>query len=162
MKIRNGFVSNSSSSSFMCDVCFEEISGMDLGLEEAQMYECNNGHIFCECHVEEMDTDMASVKKFCLEETDADEDEKIEILAMDDDELMELAENYDYFDNDREEYPSSNCPICTFKHPRIWDTQKYFLKKLGLTETDLMDELKKQFKNYDEFEEFIKETKDED
>lgn len=30
MKIRNGFVSNSSSSSFTCDVCVETISGMDI------------------------------------------------------------------------------------------------------------------------------------
>ena len=50
MKIRNGFVSNSSSSSFICDVCGHDEAGYDLGLEDAEMYECQNGHIFCESH----------------------------------------------------------------------------------------------------------------
>ena len=51
MKIRKGFVSNSSSSSFVCDVCHENISGMDLCYEEAEMFECENGHTVCEEHI---------------------------------------------------------------------------------------------------------------
>jgi hypothetical protein len=51
MKIRTGFVSNSSSSSFICNVCGENVSGYDMMLSEAEMYECGNGHIFCEGHV---------------------------------------------------------------------------------------------------------------
>lgn len=50
MKIRKGFVSNSSSSSFVCDVCNHNISGWDLSLYEAGMYQCINGHTFCEDH----------------------------------------------------------------------------------------------------------------
>lgn len=38
MKIRRGFVSNSSSSSFICDVCGRDKTG----------YECENGHYFCQ------------------------------------------------------------------------------------------------------------------
>lgn len=51
MKIRSGFVSNSSTSSFVCDVCGEEVSGMDLGISDAGMYSCENGHTFCESHM---------------------------------------------------------------------------------------------------------------
>lgn len=51
MKIRKGFVSNSSSSSFICDVCGETAEGWDLCLSEAEMCECENGHIFCEDHL---------------------------------------------------------------------------------------------------------------
>lgn len=51
MKYRKGFVTNSSSSSFICDVCGATESGMDMGLEEANMYECVNGHVFCESHL---------------------------------------------------------------------------------------------------------------
>ena len=50
MKIRLGFVSNSSSSSYICDVCGEERSGYDFGLREAEMYSCMNDHTFCEEH----------------------------------------------------------------------------------------------------------------
>ena len=53
MKIRSGFVSNSSSSSFICDVCGHDESGYDLGLSEAYMCECGRGHIICESHIQE-------------------------------------------------------------------------------------------------------------
>ena len=43
MKIRNGFVSNSSSSSFICEVCGQDASGYDMSLSDAEMYECING-----------------------------------------------------------------------------------------------------------------------
>ena len=47
MKKRKGFVSNSSSSSFVCDVCGNDVSGMDMCLDEAEMAECKNGHTVC-------------------------------------------------------------------------------------------------------------------
>jgi len=49
MKIRNGFVSNSSSSSFTCCECGNTESGWDLGLQEAGMFQCEKcGRNFCE------------------------------------------------------------------------------------------------------------------
>lgn len=53
MKIRTGFVSNSSSSSYTCDVCGDTQGGMDMCLTEAQMHQCINGHIFCDTHMKE-------------------------------------------------------------------------------------------------------------
>jgi len=50
MKIRKGFVSNSSSTSFVCDVCAESVGGWDMGLEEADMFTCENSHTFCRDH----------------------------------------------------------------------------------------------------------------
>lgn len=44
MKRRMGFVSNSSSSSFICGVCNGIESGMDLDLSDVEMFECVNGH----------------------------------------------------------------------------------------------------------------------
>lgn len=46
MKRRVGFVSNSSSSSFICDVSGEVVAGWDVGLNEAEMKQCENGHTF--------------------------------------------------------------------------------------------------------------------
>lgn len=48
MKIRLGFVSNSSSSSFICDVTGRDYTEYEASLEDAQMYECENGHYFDE------------------------------------------------------------------------------------------------------------------
>jgi len=45
-------VSNSSSSSFICDICGHEASGWDMCLSEAYMVECVNGHVFCEDHLD--------------------------------------------------------------------------------------------------------------
>ena len=47
MKIRQGFVSNSSSSSFICDMCGYNVEGRDLSVEDADFYYCENGHEIC-------------------------------------------------------------------------------------------------------------------
>lgn len=49
MKIRQGFVSNSSSSSFICDICGMTEAGSDCeSMSDYGLVECNNGHTFCE------------------------------------------------------------------------------------------------------------------
>jgi len=48
MKIRTSFVSNSSSSSFICDISGEKYTGRDAELEDAEMFECKHWHIFCD------------------------------------------------------------------------------------------------------------------
>lgn len=51
MKVRTGFVSNSSSSSFICDFCGREDSGFDMCIDDAEMFECEHGHTFCESEI---------------------------------------------------------------------------------------------------------------
>ena len=50
MKVRHGFVSNSSSSSFICVVCGDDYSGWDASLSDAEMFDCVNGHTVCLRH----------------------------------------------------------------------------------------------------------------
>ena len=89
MKVRKGFVSNSSSSSFICDVCGNDYSGMDASLEDAMMYECSNGHTFCEDHLEKFlktlsFNDIKSlVSSFMNEELkDCKKDRRAELIGM--------------------------------------------------------------------------------
>ncbi len=51
MKIRNGFVSNSSSSSFVCDFCGRTEDGYDICLQDIGMKKCKAGHIFCDYEI---------------------------------------------------------------------------------------------------------------
>jgi hypothetical protein len=51
IKIRNSFVSNSSSSSFICEICNHTESGWDASVEDIGFVRCENDHTFCEEHL---------------------------------------------------------------------------------------------------------------
>lgn len=51
MKIRKGFVSNSSGSSFICAICNHSEYVHDMALTEAGFAQCENEHVFCEEHL---------------------------------------------------------------------------------------------------------------
>ena len=71
MKYRSDFVTNSSSSSYICEICKREDSGYNLGLSDLGFVECVNGHIFCEEHLinketnEDEDFDSWSIPSEC-------------------------------------------------------------------------------------------------
>lgn len=58
MKLRNGFVSNSSSSSFICNFCGDIESGYDSSITDFDMSICEHGHTFCNHHAIEMGCDF--------------------------------------------------------------------------------------------------------
>jgi len=50
MKTRSGFVSNSSTSSFTCDMCGRNEMEMNRSLSDIDAMTCENGHEFCAKH----------------------------------------------------------------------------------------------------------------
>jgi len=114
MKIRNGFVSNSSSSSFICEICGESTEGRDLSLNEADMFSCVNGHTMCQKH---------AVKDLtCKNKTEDDDDEDYEF------DLYEIDE--------------ACCPICNYQEISYDDARKYLYKKFGVEENVVFSEIK--------------------
>jgi len=126
MKIRKGFVSNSSSSSFVCDVTGGIECGWDMSAEEAGMYECENGHTFYEDYL----VNKEEYDKFC--END----------------------NIDSYDL-RYELPSKFCPICTMTNIRKNDVLKYLLKSSNTTMKKVVKEIKEEYSSFDELIEDI-------
>lgn len=129
MKARKGFVSNSSSSSFICDVCGEQSSGWDMTYQDAEMVCCKNGHEFCEVHL------IGGNKTL---------------------ERLEDEDREDYDEEWRYELPIEYCPICQMEVVTDSDMVKYLLKSLGKTSKDAKKDIRDQFKTFDDLMNYIK------
>lgn len=140
MKFRKDFVTNSSSSSFICEICGRTESGYDMSASEADMYECVNGHTFC------MDEALEVGKQELLKELEEyidnslTEEEIQEINECETDiEIMYLARrNFDMY-----EVPECMCPICQFIEYSQRDMARYLLKKYGISRDKVFEEVKK-------------------
>lgn len=120
MKIRSGFVSNSSTSSFICEICGRTEAGMDLCISEADMSRCERQHLFCNCHQPDLSD--------------------------------ELEDDYDLCYN----IPEEKCPICQFEELSSSDAIRFLMKKAGLTSSDVLNDIKRRFDSYEEFENYLK------
>ena len=136
MKTRLGFVSNSSSSSFICDITGVVESGMDMSLEDAGMVECINGHTFSE---DFLLGSFEDVEKQWQKDNNVDEE---------DEEDEEDGEDDDYYSEAREGVPEKFCPICQLQKMTKDDMLKYLLKKAHLIEQDVIAEVAASFKSY--------------
>lgn len=134
MKLRMGFVSNSSSSSFICDITGNVESGMDLSLEDAGMVECVNGHTFGE------DFLLGTLDDIVEELGKEPRDYELDAYAL------------------RFEIPEKYCPICQLQKMTKDDMLKYLLKKTHLIEADVISEVAETFKSYKELKEHLKQN----
>jgi len=125
MHIRLGFVSNSSSSSFTCDVCGRTEAGFDMCLDEAEMYECVAGHLFCTDHMPEMSSE----------------------------DIVWLNKHVGNVGNS--DIPSRLCPVCTFKVGVPKELLAYVLKGSGVTERALLTHLEERFADYASFKDYV-------
>lgn len=143
MKIRSGFVSNSSSSSFICNICGYSYAGYD-GEYDVEHFTCVNKHKICEdC----FDSITKIIKKMELNEIleiiDVDlNDEELETIDKEEFLLSHLAKEF---------YISSTfCPICHLEDIPDEFLLKFLLKKNNISREDLCQEIRCKYHNLDE------------
>jgi len=166
MKIRRGFVSNSSSSSYTCLVCGDNESGYDMSLYEAEMMSCSCGHVYhisCGKHglvtsinhpqflemiraYREENKEWKEVQERCqrIEEicTSHLVTETGDIDIGDTEELQEL---FDYIQDElRGEYPRKFCPICTYQSLSDEDALEYLMTAYDLKRETILKAIKSE------------------
>lgn len=148
MKFRTDYVTNSSSSSYVCEICGRTVSGWDMGLSECEMMECVNGHVFCCDEALEKPTKKEMIKMIIENEWNKERwDSQIrghrdfseeELTIMDEDDLFEkfCSDGYNY------DVPECMCPICQFIEYSEYDLSAYLLKEYGVSRDEVFAEVK--------------------
>jgi hypothetical protein len=148
MKIREGFVSNSSSSSFVCMVTGRTEAGYDLSMRDVEMYCCENGHYFDESYLLPKPVNTPAVEY--NEEEDGEESIFGDGGVEDDEDIDESDDDY------RSECPANRCPICTLTHITDSDLLKYIMKSRAFNRKGIEDTMRLQFKDHKTFTEALK------
>ncbi len=150
-KYRQGFVSNSSSSSFVCDVCGYRISGWDMSLSEAEMVECENGHELCEEHLLKplKEQGQMILKRLCEGEK-ISQNELNDFIKENHIDIDHLTfEDFNFISNElgygdfRCHIPECLCPLCNFEELSDSDTMLYLQKEYNIPENEVFEEIKK-------------------
>jgi len=168
MKIRNGYVSNSSSSSFICEISGRVEAEYDLSIEDAGMYECTNGHTFDEDYVlefDEKDIIIESLKEkiirfedyirtsddpdYYLERIKSVKEDIVKLESSEDNDIVD--EYHDELSEIRYELPAKYCPICQMEHVTDKDLISYLLKEFNKDRETLQKDIKLKFSDYSEF-----------
>ena len=146
-KFRKSFVTNSSSSSFICEICGRVESGWDMGLSEAEMMECENGHTFCVDESLDIPDKKELVKMILENEWNREYIGSGQYKYMSETELEEYEEEdlFDKFCSDGGYYevPECVCPICQFLEYSEYDLSAYLLKEYGIPREEVFEEVKK-------------------
>jgi len=167
MKIRKGFVSNSSSSSFVCDVSGTALAGYDGEYEEGTCSaEC--GHEFLEEYLlppteKTRDLSLEGKRKDLLELFSHDKIKTKLIKHADSNLIDELFDDNDeeiseLYNEDNNEVPKSRCPLCQFTEINKGDLAAYLMKKyVGDKDIEpILKEIKEKFGDYSSFHKYLK------
>ncbi len=152
MKFRTDYVTNSSSSSYVCEICGRTESGWDMSLRDCEMMECVNGHTFCCEEALPFPSKKEMIKTILENEWNKKYEygwrsgERLEKIYTED-ELLEMEDETIFFDFYSEEgyynVPECMCPICQFIEYSEYDLSAYLLKEYGVSREEVFAEVKK-------------------
>lgn len=173
MKFRKDFVTNSSSSSYICEICGNNESAWDASLSELGFRDCEHGHIYCESHAMNPTVDefINNVKayynndKYMSEEDKANEISKVtEILSQYNGSLTidKISEDVFDFENNFDEQLSCQCPICSMSNITDEDIMAYLLIKDNSTKEDIINEIKLKLFDYDTMRKYLDGSKEDE
>jgi len=149
MKIRTGFVSNSSSSSFVCDVCGHAEEIRDSDFSYASIIHCENGHVICRDEL----IDWKEETIYSDEYGDCVEEKYCPICQF------EVSGKYDiqrYFlktTNITEDEVFESIKKINKRRKKLYPNEyvNYIYSKTGIIEGELLAKLKEEFGTYDNF-----------
>ena len=173
MKYRKSFVTNSSSSSYVCDFCGEVESGWDMCLSDAHMVQCVNGHTMCEHHcVDDFDllekcktyikNEIIKQQNYIKEQPsrsscymsidDMLTEEEINELGYE--ALLEYSDNFDL--SFRYSFPEELCVFCNLEDVPNDTVVRLLLKDNNITKSQLAALIKKRFDNNKNLQEYLR------
>lgn len=180
MKIRTGFVSNSSSSSYICEIC-----GSVMEDDNDDMVTCERQHTFCVYHLKHALFSKEIVSAYVARSESLPDDSKQELIrlirAVDLSTFNQLRESlYSESDNPtlhqidvllddlgynverwnlREDLPPEYCPICNLEVITDSDLINYFTASTRMSRNDVIAAVKRRFKDYETFQNYLIENK---
>ena len=152
MKFRLDYVTNSSSSSYVCEICGRSECGMNIGLSDCEMYECINGHVFCCDEALEMPSKKEMIKyilenEYNVKSTYNWRDSRYYSTTISEEELEDMDDDTlfcDYYNPEGHyDVPECMCPICQFIEYSEYDLSAYLLKEYGVSRDEAFAEVKK-------------------
>jgi hypothetical protein len=180
MKIRKGFVSNSSSSSFVCCICnfTEEVEDSEV-VDNCSFIRCSEGHTFCKQHLNKKIPTKEVVSLLLTEDNIIARELGKKFAAANSknisfrniynfDGALDVTYDDEGDNNDRyhQQYsfvtnlPIYMCPVCRFDMADNQELLKYFLKQSNLTIEQVLKQLKQQFQTHQQFKQHLdKKTK---
>jgi len=157
MKIRNGFVSNSSSSSFVCEITGEAFEVRDGCFWEVDLCQCKNGHIFKKKFLVPWKPKFPS-KEEMLTALDGITDSKRACMRFREMNEFELQAAYaKAFMSGQDEHKSNvnQCPICTLTLLGDSMLLDFLLKKSHSSRTAVLAQIQKECENFGQLQRYL-------
>lgn len=162
MKVRLDFVTNSSTSCYICQVCGAKESGFDADAGELGFKDCPEGHIFCNGHVRGEVT-VEDQKQLILNYEFVDDKLKELLRSLDGDAIVDFIEEHECELDDAlyaldPTVPERLCPICSLRHVLDEDLVPYLLIQLGAPKECVLERIRADFSDLKEMKEWCDEN----